>query len=53
MFAGAFLYGMIVENDIHFAGHLASLCSAKIVSKLGARMDDNYDEIKQQIRELL
>lgn len=51
MFAGAFLYGMIVEKDIHFAGHLASLCSAKIVSKLGARMDEDYENIKQQIRD--
>lgn len=53
MFAGAFLYGLIQENDVEFAGHLASLCSAKIVSKLGARMDEDYNSIVNEIKTIL
>jgi len=53
MFAGAFLFGLIQENDLTFAGHLASLCSAKIVSKLGARMDEDYNSIVNEIKTIL
>lgn len=49
MFAGAFLYGVINKNDPHYAAKLASYCSAKVVSQLGARMDADYEEIKQFI----
>lgn len=52
MFAGAFLYGLIQENDLTFAGHLASLCAAKIVSKLGARMDEDFDSIVNEIKQI-
>ncbi len=49
MFAGAFLYGIIEKNDPYYAGKLASYLSAKVVSQLGARMNDNYDKIKKEI----
>ncbi len=52
MFAGAFLYGLIQENDLTFAGHLASLCGAKIVSKLGARMDEDFHSIVNEIKQI-
>lgn len=52
MFAGAFLYGLIQEKDITFAGHLASLCGAKIVSKLGARMDEDFNSIVDEIKQI-
>lgn len=52
MFAGAFLYGLIQENDLTFAGHLASLCGAKIVSKLGARMDEDFVSIVNEIKQI-
>lgn len=53
MFAGAFFFGLIQENDLKFAGHLASLCSAKIVSQLGARMEEDYNSIVNQIKIIL
>jgi hypothetical protein len=49
MFAGAFLYGVINKYNPHYAAKLASYCSAKVVSQLGARMKANYEEIKQII----
>lgn len=53
MFAGAFLYGLINENDLKFAGHLASLCSARIVSQIGARMEEDYQSLVQQIKDMI
>jgi sugar/nucleoside kinase (ribokinase family) len=52
MFAGAFLYGIIEKNDPYYAGKLASYLSSKVVSQLGARMNDNYDKIKNEILSL-
>lgn len=51
MFAGAFLFGLIQENNLTFAGHLASLCGARIVSKLGARMDEDFNSIVNEIKQ--
>jgi hypothetical protein len=50
MFAGAFLYGIINSKNPQFAGYLASLCSAKAVSQLGARMNQNFEQIKSDIK---
>lgn len=49
MFAGAFLYGIITLSNPMLAGHLASLSAAKVVSQMGARMSEDFDEIKNQI----
>jgi len=53
IFAGGFLYGIIKENDPVFAGHLGSLSGAKIVSQLGARLNENHLEIVNQVKDYL
>jgi hypothetical protein len=53
MFAGAFLYGIINENDPIYAGNLASYCSSRVVSQLGARININFNEIKSNIKKQL
>lgn len=42
IFAGGFLYGVIVREDPLLAGHLGSYAASRIVSVLGARLEDNY-----------
>ncbi len=49
MFAAGFLYGMISNKDITFAGHLASASAAEIVSQLGARYNDNLKDIVKRL----
>ncbi len=49
MFAAGFLFGMINNNDIKFAGHLASATAAEIVSQLGARYNDNLKDIVKRL----
>ncbi|OGU60440.1 MAG: hypothetical protein A2X64_05995 [Ignavibacteria bacterium GWF2_33_9] len=44
MYAGAFFYGILVRQDIEFAGKLASICASKIVSQFGARMNEDLKE---------
>lgn len=50
MFAGAFLYGMLHFQDIEKAAKLASLAASKIVAKLGARYDGNFNEMINKIK---
>lgn len=45
IYAGGFLYGVIVRNSPLFAGHLGSYAASKIVSVLGARLEVNYNEL--------
>lgn len=49
MFAGGFLFGIIQSNNPLYAGHLASIASANIVSQLGARMKDDIKVLKSEI----
>lgn len=49
MFAGAFLYGVINNGDPLYAGHLASISSASIVSQLGARLLDDIKILKSEV----
>ena len=49
MFAGVFLWGLMYENDIKKAGHLASYASARVVSQLGARLKENLKEIRNKL----
>jgi hypothetical protein len=49
MFAGGFLFGIITSNNPMYAGHLASMASANIVSQLGARMKDDIKVLKSEI----
>lgn len=53
MYAGAFLYGIITTSDPVFSGYLASYCSSKIVSQLGARMVSDFTEITQKVKEFV
>lgn len=48
-FAGAFLYGLIHKNSPILAGNLASYTSAKVVEQLGARLNYNFNIIKNKI----
>ncbi len=53
MYAGAFLYELIVNNSPLKAGHLGSFASAKIVSQLGARLNYDHIALKNELYELL
>lgn len=44
IYAGAFLYGIIKDNNPVIAGHLAALAASKIVSQIGPR--PNFDLIE-------
>lgn len=49
MFAGAYFYGLIYDNDVNKAGHLASYASSRVVSQLGARLKEDLKEIKNKV----
>ena len=53
MFAGAFLYELILHDSPQRAGHLGSYASAKIVSQLGARLNMDHIALKNELYELL
>jgi sugar/nucleoside kinase (ribokinase family) len=42
MYAGALLYGITAGMTWHQAGHLASHAAARVVSQLGARLEDKF-----------
>lgn len=50
MFAGAFLYGITHFNSAEKAGHLASVASAKIVSIMGARLNENPQNLLDKLK---
>lgn len=50
MFAAGFLYGIIKTNNPLFAGDLASYAASRVVSQFGARLKENYIEIKDKIQ---
>ncbi len=52
MFAAGFLYGIIKHHNPKFAGHLASLAGARVVSQLGARMKESHTALVEQISSL-
>lgn len=45
MFAGGFIYGLCYHDDPSFAGNLGSFAASRIVSQMGARLNDDYDEV--------
>jgi sugar/nucleoside kinase (ribokinase family) len=47
-YAGAFLYGVVVEKDIELAGKLAAYTAGKVVAQMGPRLTT---DIKQFIEE--
>lgn len=49
MFAGCFLYGIIHDKDAEKAGHLASYASSRVVSQLGARLNEDLKEIRNKV----
>ncbi len=51
MYAGAMLYGITSGMSWHQAGHLASHAAARIVSQLGARLEDKFT--RQEVRDLV
>jgi sugar/nucleoside kinase (ribokinase family) len=51
MYAGALLYGITSGLSWHQAGHLASHAAARIVSQLGARLEDKFT--RGEIRDLV
>ena len=50
IFAGAFLYGIIYKRDPVFAGHLGSYSASRIVSQLGARLNENFDDVMNYVK---
>lgn len=54
MYAGALLYGITSGMSWHQAGHLASHAAARIVSQLGARLEDKFtrDEISDLVAQV-
>lgn len=48
MFAGAFLYGINSSGSAYKAGHLASYAASRVVSQLGARLNENHRSISQR-----
>ncbi len=53
MFAGAFMYGIINTGNPVFAGQLASLSAAKIVSQMGARLKADFQQMKIDVRDAI
>lgn len=53
MYAGAFLFELIVNNSPFKAGHLGSYASGKIVSQLGARLNYDHVALKNELYDLL
>lgn len=51
MYAGAMLYGITSGMSWRQAGHLASHAAARIVSQLGARLEDKFTP--EEVRELV
>jgi len=49
IFAGALIYGLLYSESGEIAGNLASYSAAKIVSQLGARLQENHKEIRNYI----
>jgi hypothetical protein len=49
MFAGAFMFGFMDTKSVQKAGHLASYTSSQVVAKLGARLGEGLNEIKEKI----
>lgn len=54
MYAGALLYGITSGMSWHQAGHLASHAAARIVSQLGARLEDKFtgEEVRDLVAEV-
>ncbi len=48
-FAGAFLYGILYNNSPEIAGNLASYTASKVVEQLGARLNYDFESIKNKI----
>lgn len=53
MFAGAFMYGIINTGNPVYAGQLASLSAAKIVSQMGARLNADFQKLKIDVRDAI
>jgi len=51
MYAAGFLYGIINLQDVDLAGKLGSYSAAKIVSQLGARLNEDHQTLKKTIIE--
>lgn len=49
MFAGAFMYGILYSESAEIAGNLASYSASRIVSQIGARLDEDHKEIRNLI----
>ncbi len=45
MFAGGFMYGLLVHKDIKLAGILGSYAASKIVSQFGARLQSDHKQV--------
>ena len=41
--------GMIYFDSVEKAGHLASLAASKVVSQMGARMQEDYKALIEQV----
>jgi sugar/nucleoside kinase (ribokinase family) len=53
MFAGTFLYGLLVEKSPERAGHLASYTAGKLIGQFGARINDDMNVLKKELYEKL
>lgn len=49
MYAGGFLFGIVSTGSPIVAGNLASYSAARIVSQLGARLDDDHKKLRDEI----
>lgn len=49
MYAGGFLYGLIMKGDPEIAGRLGSLGASRIVSQYGPRLQGSHTDLKKEI----
>lgn len=52
MYAAGFLYGLIVKNNVEFAGRLASYSAAQIVSQVGARLQKDHKLLIEEVENI-
>lgn len=50
-YAGAFLYGVIVENDVDLAGKLGAYTAGKVVSQMGPRLEGKLENFIVESKE--
>lgn len=52
MFAGGFLYGITHWDNPSKAGHLGSISASRVISQLGARLNESHTQLRDKIKSL-